>query len=208
MLKFDENTHTYELDGKKLISTTQLLRKNNLAPNYDMVDEEVLKKAAEKGTLIHSEIEEFIKTGSIGFTNEVALFIDWYRKQAVSEIESEIKVYNDIVAGTIDLIYKRNNEWWISDIKTTSTIHTSSVQWQLSIYKALAEERLGIKIERSSVLHIRDVLKEKELSFINDDEVNKLFECERAGIIYAPYTEIAEMSALVEVENQIKEFLK
>lgn len=53
MLEFNENNHTYTFNGKELISTTQLMRKHNLSPNYDMVNPEVLQSKAKKGTLIH-----------------------------------------------------------------------------------------------------------------------------------------------------------
>ena len=63
-VKFKEDTHRYfDLKtGKELISVTTLLRKHGLAPNYGNVDPQVLKAKAERGKLIHLEIEKYIKT--------------------------------------------------------------------------------------------------------------------------------------------------
>jgi hypothetical protein len=73
MIEFREDTHEYFLDGRKLISVTQLMRKHGLAPSYDAVPSAVLKAKAERGTLIHKEIEKYIKYGEIGFIPQETL---------------------------------------------------------------------------------------------------------------------------------------
>lgn len=70
-LKFDADTHTYLLGGTPLISVTQLLHKHGLVPDYGGVDGDVLERKAARGTLIHREIEAWIKTGEDGFTTEL-----------------------------------------------------------------------------------------------------------------------------------------
>ena len=110
MLKFDEEKHIYTLDGKELISTTQLMRKHGLAPNYDGVSQEVLNAKARRGTLVHKEIENYIKSGLMGFTEEMYQFKDYADKNLnLAEIQSETMVSNDVVAGTIDLLMPKNN---------------------------------------------------------------------------------------------------
>ena len=139
MINFDEKTHTYTTeDGRELISVTTLLKKAGISPNYDFVNEEVLKAAADRGTLIHKEIEDYIKKGEIGFTKELQEFIRYITENKLKVLASEKQVNNDLVAGTIDLILETEKGNIIyADIKTTSTIHTDSVSWQLSIYKDL-----------------------------------------------------------------------
>ena len=57
MISFDSETHTYtNEEGKKLISVTTLLKQEGISPNYDCVNEDVLKAAADRGTYIHKEI--------------------------------------------------------------------------------------------------------------------------------------------------------
>ena len=139
MINFDEQTHTYTNEnGEVLISVTQLLKLVGISPNYDFVNEEVLKAAADKGTLIHKEIEDYIKKGEIGFTKELHEFITYVKEQGIKILASEKQVYNDKVAGTIDLIFQYpNGKVVYADFKTTSTIHKQAVSYQLSIYKDL-----------------------------------------------------------------------
>ena len=61
-LEFDEETHTYLVDGIIVPSVTQLL-KDQFQHKYDGVPEEVLKRASQRGTEVHEAIERYIKTG-------------------------------------------------------------------------------------------------------------------------------------------------
>lgn len=139
MINFDERTHTYtDENGNVLISVTTLLKQAGIGPKYDAVNEEILQKAAARGTLIHKEIEDYIKKGEIGFSRELNEFINYITENHIEVLASEKIVYNDKVAGTIDLIIKRpNGKISYVDFKTTSTIHKRSVEWQLSMYKDL-----------------------------------------------------------------------
>ena len=134
MLEFNEEKHEYTLDGKKLISVTQLMQKHNLAPSYAGVSTDVLNAKAERGSLIHKEIEDYIKNKEIGFTPEMALFKEHVEQNKIDVLESEYRVNNDIVAGTIDLVFIVNDVLYIADIKTTYQLHQEAVSWQLSIY--------------------------------------------------------------------------
>ena len=80
MIRFDEKTHQYFLNDKELIGVTRLMRKHGLAPDYTAVRSDVLNAAAERGTLIHEEIEEYNKTGEIGFTTECANFAKFIKE--------------------------------------------------------------------------------------------------------------------------------
>lgn len=181
-LQFDPITHTYTLDGKTLISVTQLMEKHGLSPNYNGVDEEVLKASAERGTLIHKEIEGFIKKGEIGFTEEVAQFVSYVRDNNIAIGGSEVAVHNDLVAGTTDLVILEGKEVAFADIKTTSTLHKESVAWQLSLYaylSGLAHKDYGYAYHFS-----KDGLKVVKIDLKPMEEVEKLLECERKGEIY------------------------
>lgn len=196
MLKFNEATHTYTNDGTKLISVTQLMKKHGLSPNYDNVNPEVLNRKAKYGTLIHKEIEEYIKEGKFGFTDEVMEFIKYAKENQMEAIKSETMVCNDIVAGTIDLLYMENVSY-IADIKTTYTLHIEAVSWQLSIYLYLY---LGYRedgtFEAPSENEYNEVYgkafhfnKEHKLNVVHIPlkpfkEIEKLMDCERKGIVY------------------------
>lgn len=186
MIEFDESTHTYEVEGKKVISVTQLLRKHGLSPDYSAVPESILQKKAERGTLIHKEIEDFIKKGELGFTEELSQFIAYVRRTGAKPLASEQIVGNDVVAGTYDLMLNYGvGSYTIADIKTTSTLHKESVSWQLSVYAYLTGNPAVTKGQafhfgKDGALSVIDIpLKPKE-------EVEKLLECERNGELYKP----------------------
>jgi regulator of replication initiation timing len=206
MIEFREETHEYFLDGKKLISVTQLMRKHGLAPSYDGVPSEVLKAKAERGTLIHQEIEDYIKRGNIGFTTELCEFITKTQERKV--LASERIVYNDVVAGTVDLVFYDGT---IADIKTTATLHREAVSWQLSIYAYLWSNfasEIGLPTKGQAYHFQADgSLNVVDIPLKPMAEVEKLMDCERNGTIYTPALTIggAALAELVEVENLIKQ---
>lgn len=182
MISFNEETHKYTLNGRELISVTQLMKKHGLSPNYIGVSEEVLRAKAERGTLIHKEIEDFNKNGVIGFTEEVQQFVDYIQENKIRVQASELIVYNDIVAGTLDLILADKNRTIIADIKTTSTLHKEAVSWQLSIYAYL----LGTKIDGGQAFHFDNEgnLKVVDIPLKPTKEVEKLMFAEEKGELY------------------------
>jgi hypothetical protein len=204
MIEFREDTHEYFLEGKKLISVTQLMRKHGLAPSYDSVPEAVLRAKAERGTLIHKEIEQYIKEGEIGFTTELYRFIDHIKENGLTVMASEKKLYNDVVAGTVDLIFEDGT---IADIKTTATLHKEAISWQLSIYSYLCIPHGG-RPTKGAAYHFNadGELKVVDIPLKPMSEVTRLIECERNGELYTQAltgTE-AQLAQLAEVESLIK----
>lgn len=211
MLKFDEAKHIYTLNGKQLISTTQLMRKHGLAPNYDGVSQDVLNAKARRGTLVHKEIENYIKSGLMGFTEEMYQFKGYADKNLnLAEIDSEYMVSNDIIAGTIDLLMKKSKT--IADIKTTSTIHKESVSWQLSIYLYLYLTSIKKKYVWSDwkgyVYHFdkEGNLTVEAIPLKHLEDVIKLIECERKGEIFHYDLDVQEstLSQITSLEQTIK----
>lgn len=206
MIEFREDTHEYIAHGKKLISVTQLMRKHGLAPSYDAVPSEVLRAKAERGTLIHKEIEQYIKEGEIGFTTEVANFINYIHDEELDCYASEEIVYNDVVAGTVDLVL---GDGTIADIKTTATLHKEAVSWQLSIYAFLWNMVYTENVYKGAAYHFNKdgVLKVVDIPLKPMSEVARLMECERNGELYTQEltgTE-AQLAELAEVESLIKQ---
>lgn len=209
MLKFNEENHEYTLDDRVLISTTQLMAKQHLSPDYSMVKASVLQNKAERGTLIHAEIEDFNKNKALGFTDELSMYVDYIRKNKITVLESEYMVNNDLVAGTIDLVLMDDKQFIIADIKTTSSLHKDSVSWQLSIYTYLywldrvGEENLLENYNNTlgQAYHFgKSGLKVVDIHLRPLEEVLRLIECERQGI---PYTQpnIIPVDQLVLLED-------
>lgn len=188
---FRESDHTYWLGDKQLISVTQLLKKHGLATNYTGVSEEVLEKAANKGTLIHKEIEDYIKTGAVGFTSELSDYIDITAELGFAAEDSEIilpageipedKVGEYFYAGTADLIGKIGDGYVLADLKTTAKVDKRAYAWQLALYERLC----GVKFDSLYIFHLGKNSKAIQIERISDAEVDRLLECERNGEIYS-----------------------
>lgn len=203
---FDEATHTYTNElGCVLISTTQLLSKHHLAPDYSAVKGEVLKKASEYGKLVHKELETYVKEHTIGISDEVRQFSQYINDNKLTPVASELVVYNDIVAGTIDLIYvDEKGELYIADHKTTSAKHKEAISWQLSVYAYLYN---GMKVKGGKVFHYHNGLKVCDIELKPINEVARLLQCEREGKIYnqelVGYN--AELRQLQDIEQYLYE---
>lgn len=207
-MHFDEATHTYTKDGQAYLPVTELLRKHGLSPDYSAVKTETLRKAAEKGTLIHKEIEEYIKDGTIGFSSELTDFIELCESKRLEPTMSEFIVYNDEykIAGTVDLMgLTALNKCFIADIKTTSTLHTESLAWQLAVYaflgKMIVSDAYGFHLRsdgKSKLVPVRLPAKE---------EVIALLEAEKNGEIYSPnkhQVTIANESKMIKLQSTIE----
>lgn len=215
---FDESKHEYTVNGKVLLSVTQLLKKHGIAPDYSFVNKDLLELSARRGTAIHKEIENYIDTGDVGFSEEFYTAIELLEQNGLTPIGAEIVTYNDITVGTIDLICTDGHGRYILiDTKTTSTIHKQAVAWQLSIYKALAETQYGIKISGLMVLHFPFKAKGKLVGInpIPPTTVSELLDSERKDESYevAQVVEFDEslLQAFTQAENhivQVEQMLK
>ena len=187
---FNEQKHTYWLGDKRLISVTSLLRQHGLSTDYSGVSADIMEKAAKKGTAVHSEIEDYIKTGAVGFTSELLSFIDLSDSLQFVANESEIilpsgdipdaEIDNYIVAGTADIIGTSKDGLTLVDIKTTQKVDMRSCAWQLSLYERLA----GVKFDKMYIFHLRETAKAIPIERIPEGEIDRLLECERNGEIY------------------------
>lgn len=213
MIKFDEVKHEYTLNGKKLISVTQLMQKHGLAPKYDGVSTEVLAAKAERGTLIHKEIEDFNKLSEVGFTTELANYMEYIGANKVRVLASELMLHNDIVAGTCDLLLDDKGQIVIADIKTTSTLHKEAVSWQLSIYLYLYLQShvkenglMYCEVEGQAFHFDKDGnLKVIDIPLKPYEEVEKLLDCERKGELYKYDVQatLGDLTELAQVEQLI-----
>ena len=187
---FRESDHTYWLGEKQLISVTQLLKKHGLTTDYSGVDAEVLQKAADKGSMVHKEIEDYIKNGEVGFTSELADFIQITEELGLAPKESEVivpcgdipesEIDNHIVAGKADLIGCIGDSLVLVDIKTTSKPDKKSCAWQLSLYERIS----GLKFNKLYMFLLGENSQAIPIERIDKEEIDRLLECERNGEIY------------------------
>lgn len=203
-IKFDEALHKYTVDGKEVISVTQLLQKHKITPSYDAVDKELLRVASERGTLIHEEVEKWIESGECGFTEESEKICDYLFERADenSEIMSEQMVANDVVAGRFDVLFTHAKKLVLTDIKTGNTKHLFGWSWQLSLYKYLYERMYGQKIESLIVLWAKnDNMTVIPCKYVGDDKIENLLKAEREGRLISDVDLGVSEEELVDLEE-------
>ena len=208
-IKFDENLHKYTVDGKEVISVTQLLQKHKITPSYDAVDKELLRVASERGTLIHEEVEKWIESGESGFTEEAERICDYLNSTADrdSQIISEQIVANDIVAGRFDVLYTHAKKLVLTDIKTGNTKHLFGWSWQLSLYKYLYEKMYGKEINSLEILWANDDLTVIPCEYVGDEKIENLLKAEREGRLISDVdlgVSEEELEDLTELMQEIK----
>ena len=129
-LTFDEEWHTYRVNGKIVPSVTRLLDDGS----YANVDQEILKRACERGTLIHKEIEMYLKHTEKGFTDEFQEFLYIYTTEQEKFLE---KAIFDI--KTYAVASKKNREKCLKQEK---------------MYAEAIEYLTGEKIEKFYMIHL------------------------------------------------------
>lgn len=139
---FDQQAHTYTTpDGVCLQGITGMLGRQLFPDKYSEVPEEVLRKAAERGSLIH-EICELVDDLGISHDSEEAR--NYLRIKEENGLTYEASEYlvsdNEHFASCIDKVYRDSDtEFSLADIKTTYQLDEEYVRWQLSIYACLFE---------------------------------------------------------------------
>lgn len=152
-LAFDEESHKYlhpkdETGNAEYISVTTLIERffpfdlkryierkaaEENRNEEDVLDEYLLMRdeAAEKGTFLHNQIENFLKKSKFDAdSKEFALFLDFYSREINARnlifFDAEKMIYSDKynVAGTIDCLFKKENkdEYVILDWKRSKKL--------------------------------------------------------------------------------------
>lgn len=138
---FDKNTHIYSLDGKKLTGVTPIV-KWMYPETYKDIPNEVLKKAAEHGSIIHSKCELYDNTGiEDDNCQQLKDYIRLKKEYNLQIVSNEYLVDDgkDIASSIDDVYLNPDKTFHLGDLKTTSVIHVDNVTLQLSIYAWLFE---------------------------------------------------------------------
>jgi hypothetical protein len=155
-IKYDDATHTYELDGKPVPSVSELAtRFSNLDTEYFRAHPEY----AERGTDAHTELARYYDPNdpfeAKDFTQPLATDIAIHLKRSPN-MKTEVIVYNtaadEAYAGTADLIYlKDKTVTGIVDFKTGQHINKKYCTCQLNLYR-LALEEMGYDCSKAKML--------------------------------------------------------
>lgn len=212
---FNSETHQYFLDGKELCGVTKMI-KNQITPGkYDNIQEDVLQKAAQKGSLIHGYCEVYDNFGEIEDDYHVR---DYIRiTSPFRHIISEYIVTDRTNFATpIDKVFagEADNEFIIGDIKTTSSFDKKSTSWQCSICAYLFErQNPGAKVSRLIGIWLPDEKYQSstkkpcifELYRHPDEEVKRLLDVEVNGgkFLENSISRPERGNSLVKVDNNV-----
>ena len=222
---FVEESHKYYKGFTELQGVTTILKEVLFYDKYYGIDEDVLRKAAERGTAIHEAIQaELMHTdcqvdAEYGDDASRALK-SWKAFDCGAEITNVFKpiaveylVSNEIdIASKIDVVMQSGKEYILADIKTTTSLDEDYLSWQLSIYKYLFELQTGYKVSHLLALwydRANDSWTAKEVKDKGTDEVLKLIDdwhngVRRENIVELPAPLLEVGKAYQDIELEIK----
>lgn len=188
-VSFESITHSYLLDNEVyLMGVTSLMRKHGLSPNYDNIPIEVLQRAAERGSKVHQDIEDYCNGKEVVMTPSLKAYIGC----GVKAIANEYLVSdNEIVASSIDIVADAGDgKVNLIDIKTTSVLHLEPLSWQLSIYAFLFKfQNPDIEVAGLYGLHIKSGKAQLvQVPRKDDSEIIDLLFCEKEDLPFIPKT--------------------
>lgn len=159
LLEFDEESHTYFVDGKICPSVTQII-KSKFPDKYKHVRKNVLEKSRQLGKELHLAIEVFEKYGLerddlIEFKNYKILKEIYEFKVIGNEIPVIFDYENLTICGTVDLLTKSGNSLGLSDIKRTTKLDEKYLALQLNLYRLAYEQCYEKKVEFLRGIHLK-----------------------------------------------------
>lgn len=180
---FEPTTHTYLNSAwDELMGVTSLMRKHGLSASYDGIPAHILARAAQRGTAIHKEIEDYCNMEPV--VGEMSDECRGFAGLGLDVLANEYLVSdNQTVATMIDVVLE---DFSLCDIKTTSTFHRQAVSWQLSICAYLFElQNSVLKAGKLYGIHLRgDKARLIEVERKPSSTIERLLECERWGEIF------------------------
>ena len=153
---FEKESHTYTLNGKVLSGITSVIGKYVCPNKYKDVPQDVLNKAAARGSYIHelcgAIVDGFIPSDP---SEEQAAFMAESERIGKHWIASEWLLTDcENFATAADLVA---DDCSLGDIKTTATLDKEYLSWQLSIEAEFLErENPKLHVPALWGLHIRN----------------------------------------------------
>ncbi|MBQ1484917.1 MAG: hypothetical protein IIZ44_00520 [Muribaculaceae bacterium] len=156
---FNEQDHTYTLEGKQLQGITGVLQRRLFPDKYADVDPEVLAKAAARGTAIHRYCQIYDELGIVTEgCEEVTHYAAMCKALDLVPVASEYLVTDgEHYASKIDAVYQGEKGVILNDRKTTYHLDKEYVSWQLSIYAWMFERmNPGVEVEGLTATWMRE----------------------------------------------------
>ena len=161
VIEFDPKTHTYVVDGKKLPSVTQVMKRMS-DDSYSGIPSNIMEVASDRGSRVHKAIDDYISLGEFIDEDDVKPYFKGFLN-AVNELglkilSSEKLLTNGVFCGTVDAIVEFKGKRYLVDWKTTTKIHENLVSIQFAGYRELCAFN-GIHIDGSMVIQLNKTTK-------------------------------------------------
>ena len=183
-VRFDEEHHRYFLGEKELSGITGTLIKKAFPDTYKGIPDAVLAKAAERGSVVHQNLELFdtICNSDVNIMPSVLPEVKDYKEMLISyglhHVDSEYLVTdNENFASAIDKVLADDEgNIYLADIKTTATLHYDNVSLQLSIYaKWFEEQNPDLKVKEIVCMWFKNgQSKFQPLPRVSDEQIDEL----------------------------------
>ena len=228
---FNEEEHSYLLDGKELSGITGMLQRQLFPDEFDGIPKHLIQGAADYGAGVHLSCEDFDKNWINDGTQEVIDYIQLCKDYGLVHECSEYTVTDGVNwASKIDKVYRVSEDTFsLGDIKTygqMTPVKLEKARWQLSIYAYFFElMNRKAKIDKLFVIRLRNKMKKdgsfdhiKEIIFVNripSDVCKELLDCDLRGERFNnPYSipeeirnQEAEIRELIQTKNKAEEKL-
>lgn len=213
-VRFDEEHHRYFLGEKELSGITGTLIKKAFPDTYKGIPNAVLAKAAERGSVVHQNLELFdtICNSDINIMPSVLPEVKDYNEMLISyslhHVDSEYLVTdNENFASAIDKVLEDNEgNIYLADIKTTATLHYDNVSLQLSIYaKWFEEQNPDLKVKEIVCMWFKNgQSKFQPLPRVSDEQIDELINAYLADDAEYQYkVEVPEQFSALEQEYRL-----
>lgn len=213
---FDEATHSYTDDnGKTLTGVTSVLKAVIYHSKYSGIPQDVLDRAAARGTEIHNACQRTDLWGKLSEGETRPEVLNYMRLKAehdITMIANEYLVGYGIygIATMIDCIDSTGR---LYDIKTTRELDKDYVSWQLSLSAYLFEiQNPEIDVPALYAIWLRgDIAELVEVERKTDEEIEALIHDYHEGIVRGvadlpAEQETGELLQVLDLEQEIINF--
>lgn len=203
---FDKGkTARYKYEGRGIPSVTELLSFidtegligwANRIGRQGIDNKDVVKKAADFGTMVHESIEMYLKRKPVKNENVcLESFKNWWNginnNHRVRILGQEESLMCPYFAGTYDLLITIDDKPYLIDFKTSNVVGYKYFM-QLAAYRYLLYHVKNVNIEGAIILQFdkqESNFTEFSLTFSNPDDYEFIENCYRAfmGLVYTYY---------------------
>lgn len=178
-LEYYDDEHVYLFNGVMLPSVTEIIGKK--FNDYASVPKDVLNRAAERGTKVHKQIENFCRSGANDGSTAIRHFKFLQSQYGFEVLDNEMPlvIFKDdipVACGRLDMTIEMNGKVGIADIKTCSALNKEKIAYQLNMYRLGLMQTYGVQAEFLKIIHIRDDKRKFIDMPINEEETYKLID--------------------------------